>query len=259
MNAYNVLGIKPGASADDIKGAYRKLAKEHHPDRHGGSDEAKKKFQEIQSAYDMLRNDKSKSQGEAHPYAGAGTVDLHAMFEQMFRQHQFHQSQMHATYHAFAEITLRQAFDGCQVSFNLPNGKTFVLDIPKGVAEGQMFTIQGVADDNGKAVGTLQVVVRIQPSPDYARRGLDLMCKVEVDLIDSLVGCTKEVTNIDGEKISVTIPPNSTPQSSVTITGKGMPVPGTENRGNLQVFLNIEFRHFDEKEIKILKRLQKKA
>jgi hypothetical protein len=53
MNPHEVLGVAPNATPSDIKSAYRKLAKEHHPDRNGGSEASARKFQEIQNAYDM--------------------------------------------------------------------------------------------------------------------------------------------------------------------------------------------------------------
>jgi DnaJ-class molecular chaperone len=258
MNPRAVLGVAQDATPEQIKSAYRKLAMQHHPDQHGGSETATQKFQEIQAAYDMLRDDKPQSrqqQQQRDPFQGMhNPQDIHDMFAEMFRR----QQQMNATYHAFSEITLQQAFEGCRVSFNLPNGANYDVDIPKGVNDNQSMIVQGAGgkENAQQPPGNLQVTIRVRPDPVFGRQGINLLCKVDVDILDAILGCDKEIKTFTGEKITIVVPPNSAPNTVITVKGEGMTILNSPNRGDLLVHLMVAFREFTPAQREILKQLK---
>lgn len=256
MNSYQILGVAETATPDEIKAAYRKMAMKHHPDQHNGSDEAKLKFQEVQNAYDELRSDgKRKQYNTQNPFEGMGGV--HDMFDQMFRQH-FHQQPTNHDYHAFSEITLLRAFEGCKVEFHLPTGKSVQVDVPKGVHDGQTIVFHGAGgiDNPNLPPGNLNIVIRIKPNSTFGRQGDDIVSKVDVDLLDAILGCSKEIKSLLGETIKIDIPPNSKPQSTIRVPGQGMPIQNSDARGDMLIYLMVEFKEFSEEERSVLATLR---
>lgn len=265
MNPYEVLGVANNATPEEIKAAYRKLAMKHHPDQHGGSEEATAKFQEIQAAYDMLRADKPKREQQhqhRQPPPGwtfhFGGGDPSSMFEEMIRRHQ--EAAMHAEmiYQAYTEITLEEAFSGCEREFNLPNGQTITVAIPAGIEHGQYITLKdAITEDKDTKKGTLRIVVRVHTHPTFERYGSLLTSKAEVGILDAILGCEKEITTITGQTIRIKLPPNTKPGTVITVPGEGMPVPNQDGaRGDLQVLIFVNFREFSEEERKILEQLR---
>lgn len=262
MNPHSVLGVAADASPSDIKSAYRKLAMEHHPDRNGGSEESARKFQEIQDAYDMLRTDK-KPQARSDTFHESnytrryhtGTMD--EMFEQFFRRQQMGNPSMQAT----CDITLEQAFAGCSMTFTLPTGQQATVDIPAGVDHGQVIRVpEGAGAPNPDfPPGDLNIVVRLRPHQTFHRQGMTLLTRVPVNVLDIICGCEKEVVTITGERVKFTIPENSTPESTIVVPDHGMNRVGGNERGSLIVHLQAVYPEFDAKQLRALKRLQKKS
>ena len=260
MNPHAVLGVEAGASPGEIKSAYRKLAMEHHPDRNGGSEESARKFQEIQDAYDMLRSDKKPSGYQQQNYERthryhSGSMD--EMFEQFFRRQQMGNPSMQAT----CDITLEQAFAGCSMTFTLPTGQQATVDIPAGVDNGQILRVpEGAGAPNPDfPPGDLNIIVRLRPHAVFHRQGMTLLTRVPVDILDIICGCEKEVTTLTGEVVKFTIPENSNPESTIVVEGHGMNRVGGSERGTLIVHLQAQYPQFDEKQLRALRKLQKKS
>lgn len=261
MDPHAVLGVARSATPEEIKSAYRKLAKEHHPDRHGGSEDAKARFQEIQNAYDALRADKPRPQAEQQQRDFHST-NAHDMFEEMMRRHfhgaGFSHESRHTVMHAYLEVTLEQAFTGCQSDFRLPHGmgvETVKVDIPAGVQHNEALVHQ--INENGVNV-TLQIVIRMRQHQNFARQGDDLLCRLDVEFLDAILGCRTTATTLTGEEIEVEVPPNSGPHTVIRVAGHGMPVRGNPSqRGDLHVHLGVLFREFTEEERAVLAQLRK--
>lgn len=266
MNPYEVLGVATSATPAEVKTAYRKMAKQHHPDQHGGSEDAKRKFQEIQAAYDMLRDDKPQQQRQQHNqhqqsnsgwsfHFGGG--DPSQMFEEMMRQH--HEAMRRATpmYQAYIEITLEEALTGVQRDFTLPNMETIKIDVPAGIDHGQAFVLaDAVPAHDGMQAGSLQIVIRLHRHTTFGRQGSDLITKVEIDILDAILGCEKEITTLSGEKVRIKLAPNTKPDTVVRISQHGMPVMHSSTRGDLHAHVMVVFREFTEEQRKVLEQLR---
>jgi DnaJ-class molecular chaperone len=265
MNPHKVLGVAPNATPSEIKTAYRKLVKEHHPDRNGGSESSARKFQEVQSAYDMLRADKKPKQ-QAQDQQG---------FHQNFHQHGFHFSfdmdQMfnhmrehvgNPSMHAQVEISLEQAFKGCTVDFKIGTQggapRDVVVSIPAGIGHGQTVRVKGVAGqpNPNHPPGDLMVTVLVRRHPIFHRLGMTLLTQIDVDLIDMLTGTEVEIPLLEGGTQKLVIMPNSSPDSVYSLVGKGMAVPNSSSRGDLQVKLNPRFRNFTQEQLEVLRSLK---
>lgn len=252
MNPHSVLGVASGATPEEIKSAYRKLAMTHHPDRNGGTDEAARKFQEIQSAYDMLRQDKPKNQGNPQPNMHAN-MHMHDVFDHFFNR----QRSGNPTLQAHCQISLEQAFSGCTVSFNI-NGRTVAVDLPAGIDSGQMVTVSGAAGqpDPNYPAGDLHVGVIMQPHARFQRHGMTLLTRVKIGLLDLITGCEMTVQSLTGETLKLTVPENSAPTSVLTIKGQGMPVVNSPQRGDLAVAFEVEYPSFTPQQLKTLRKMK---
>ena len=252
MNPHAVLGVANDATPDQIKAAYRKLAMKHHPDRNGGSDDAAKKFQEIQSAYDMLRSDKPKApQQEEMNFHHA---HMHDIFDHFFTR----APQVNPSLQAVCDITLEQAFSGCAVTFSV-NGKSVVVDIPAGANHGHVIRIaEGAGKPNPNLpAGDLHVVIRLKPHDRFQRHGMTLLSVARVELLDLLIGKEIEIRTITGEPKKVTIPENSNPTTVLTVAGEGMPAMNSSSRGDLMIHFEVDYPPFSKRNLASLRKMKK--
>lgn len=259
MNPHKVLGVDANATPSEIKSAYRRLAKELHPDRNGGSEEKTRQFHEVQSAYEMLSKPQQQQQERHHHQSHHGfhfSFDMDQMFEHMRQQ------MGNPTMHAHAEITLENAFKGCTVDFSIGQHggtpKTVTVTIPAGVGHGQTVRVKGAAGQQNPnhPPGDLMVTVVIRQHPTFHRMGMTLMTQIDVDLLDMLTGCEVEVPLIEGGTEKLVILPNSSPESAYSIVGKGMTAPNSSSRGDLHVKLNPRFRNFTDDQLEALRNLK---
>jgi curved DNA-binding protein len=253
MDYYETLGVAKTASEDEIKKAYRKLAMKHHPDR--GGDE--KKFKEISQAYDVL-GDASKraeydSMGTAQSFHDFGQSDVFEdMINNIFRFGPgfaaFHQKNQRRNrdLNIRHTISLKESFLGKEVeaSFNLPSGKpqNVVLKIPAGVESGQTIKFTGMGDDSypNLARGNLNVTIMVRSDSEFHRRGDDLCKILEIDAIDAMIGCEKEVRSIDGKTLKIKINPGTEADSEYAAQGMGFNNIRTNRRGNFSLLIKIK-------------------
>lgn len=262
MNPHKVLGVEPNATPSEIKSAYRKLAKELHPDRNGGSEEKTRQFHEVQAAYETLTKEPQQQQGHGDPrgfHPGQGfhfSFDMDHMFEHM-RRHMGN-----ASLHAQTAITLENAFKGCTVDFSLnqpgQQPRTVTVTIPAGVGHGQTVRVKGAGGqaDPNHPPGDLMVTVVVLQHPVFHRLGMTLMTAIDVDILDLLTGCEVDIPLIEGGTEKLRIMPNSSPESNYSIVGKGMTVPNSSSRGDLIVKLNPRFREFTDEQLEVLRSLK---
>lgn len=249
---YETLGVTDSASADEIKSAYRKLAMKWHPDKNPGNKDAENKFKDISAAYEILSDvsrrreyDMQRSnpyQGangggmhwnvnvNGHPFGAAGLDDFVAQF---FSQHGFpgfRQPARNRDVNLNMNISLEDAYTGKQtpIQFNTPSGRRveLVIDIPRGVETGVRirYNGQGDHDNTGMPPGDLYIHLTVVDHDRFTRHGNHLEHKAKIDAIAVVVGTKYQVTAIDGNKISVSIPPGTQPGTKLRVPGKGMPL-----------------------------------
>lgn len=271
---YTILGVERGASEQEIKKAYRKLARKYHPDINPGDKQAEAKFKEINEANDVL-SDKEKREkydrfgrdwqryqqaGGAGDfdwgsYAGGagGTADMSDFFEQLFGSGRRATGGASGGFNFRADgqdvehqvdITLEEAFAGTQrtVQFANPNGtpRTITVKIPAGIESGGKVRVSGEGGPgrSGGRKGDLLLIAQLLPHPRFERAGDDLRLRVPVDMFTLLLGGEVQATTLDGKTIKLKVPAATANGKVIRLSGQGMPrLRNIGTRGDLYVTL----------------------
>lgn len=250
MNYYDILGVKENASQDDIKKAYKKLAMKHHPDRGGDN----KTFQEISQAYDTLSDSNKRSQydaernGFSNPFEGMGGFgnfgDVFGFhFGQGFAGH--NRVRRNKDLSLRISITFKQSYLGTQTEarYQTPSGKTktIVIDIPPGVQSGQVLRFGGLGDDAipNTPPGNLNVTIMVETDPEWIRRD-DNLCKVlEINLLEAMTGCTKNIKCLDGTMMPLNLKPGTQHGAEFASNGRGFRNVNSGRPGALVIIVSV--------------------
>jgi len=249
---YEVLGVQRNATADEIKRAYRKLARQYHPDRNPGDKQAEARFKEIQEAYETLNDKTKRSQydkfGAAgpgfHPGAGGAhgsPIDLDQILQQ-FGVHVGGDGGMHEGMGGFEQIfggmnrnrkgrsrrTLEPVEADVEVPFltaalggavTISTGEaTIDLKVPAGAEDGKKMRLQG----QGPGGADLIARIRIQPHPYFKREGNDVVLEVPLTFPEAVLGTKVEVPTIRGDRLTVTVKPGASSGTRVRLKGQGI-------------------------------------
>ena len=228
-NPYTVLGLAQGASAEEIKSAYRREAMKCHPDRPDGN---KDRFHEVQNAYDDL----TKPQASRHE-----GMSFHDIFEQQFSEVFSQFKRRNSDVQTMVEITMEQSFEGCSFEVRSPSGVKMAVSLPPGISHGQRMRVAGAGEkhDPSLAPGDLYVVVLIAAHERFRRHMADIVTDVEIDAFTAMLGTKVEVTNLDGEKLFIEIPAGTQFGDTVRLEGKGFPHINSAQRGTFHAQIAI--------------------
>lgn len=253
---YKIMGVGRDASADDIKRAYRRLARKYHPDVSKEKD-AEERFKEIGEAYEVLRDPEKRAAYDAlgarrpgeefrpppdwHFEFGGGDVDpgLHSdFFEQLFgglkRRSSFRGRGLDTT--GQVEITLEEAFRGTQRRLSLermsfdergrarPTTQQLNVRIPAGVVDGQQIRVaaQGQPGVGGGPAGDLFLEIRILPHRWFRVDGRDVVLELPVTPWEAALGETVRVPTLGG-KVDLKLPKGSQTGQQLRLRGRGLP------------------------------------
>lgn len=214
---YQTLGVDRGASAEDVKRAYRRLAAQHHPDR--GGDTAR--FQEIQQAYDAITNPQPQgpAQGSAHPFNNG--FGFNFQFDDFFNMFQQHAQSRRNHIRISLWIDLRDVAVGGSraVSVATQHGaQTIEIEVPLGINDGDHVQYQGL----GPGGMDLVVEFRVKPSAEWQRQGLTLLCERSVMVWDLICGTVLRLTDISGQRLDATVPAMTQPGTVLRLRGRGL-------------------------------------
>jgi DnaJ-class molecular chaperone len=252
MDYYSTLGLNKGASAEEIKKAYRTLAMKHHPDRGGDQSE----FQKIQEAYATLGDDQKKSEYDFGPQHGGHQFHFHTgspfgdVFGNMFGGgNPFFGGQRRPQNSAVAitvEITLEEAYSGKELDaeLQLSNGKKKLINIsiPAGVDNNSQVRYQGMGDDSiaGIPAGDLIINIRVKPHHKFKREQFNLILEQTLSVWDAILGIDISFHTLDGRQLTVTVPPGSQPDTLLLCRNEGMQDLHSRQKGNLYVKLKVQ-------------------
>ena len=289
IDYYKILEIPKTATESDIKSAYRKLARKNHPDLNPNDENAKKKFQQINEANEVLSdpekrkkydkygkdwkhseefekaNQQRQSQRSAGGQQGGGDFsgDFSDFFESMYgggkgsggRQTKFRGQDINAELH----LDLNDVFKTQQQTLTV-NGKNIRLTIPAGVENGQVIKISGHGSlgANGGPNGDLYITFTIANHSKFKREGSNLYANTDLDLYTALLGGEILVDTFDG-KVKLKVAPETPSGTKVKLKGKGFPVYKKENEfGDLFISYQIKLpTNITEKEKELFIELSK--
>ena len=255
IDYYKILGISKDATQEDIKKAYRKLARKYHPDLNKDNPNAQEKFQEINEANEVLSNPEKRKRydeyGENWKYAEElekqkkrqtkeqsgtregtfwysddNTSGFSDFFEELFgnRYRNYNRAMRGKDYESELHLTLRQAAEEQKQILNL-NGKNIRITIPAGVADGQVIKLRGYGEPGkGDAPdGDLYITFRIKEDPTFKRIGNDLYTTTTIDLYTAVLGGEIILDTLNG-KVKVKIKAGTQNNSKIRLKEKGFPI-----------------------------------
>lgn len=263
---YATLGVPKTASQDDIRKAFRKLARQFHPDVAKDKKAAEAKFKEINEAnevlsdagkrqrYDSLGPDWDKA-GQSAPRPGGGGgfqggAGFSDFFEAFFGGSGQQPQRGRNPFSGFGRqapkqrgqdleyelpVTIEEALNGGKKSFSIPRdgrSETITVSVPKGVRAGQRIRLsgQGGAGMGGEA-GDLYLLVAIAPQADYRVEGSDLIREFPVPISAAVLGGEVEVATPDGS-VKLKIPAGTQPRQKFRLKGRGLPSGAAGARGD---------------------------
>jgi DnaJ-class molecular chaperone len=265
FDPYSTLGVSKTSTQDEIKAAYRKLAKKLHPDLNPGNKEAESKFKGVNRAYELIgtpeaklkfdRGETQEQQEEAYRRGGPSRFyetqnDPHArysnsfegfdpsIFEDLFGTRARGQNRARGEDHQYSmEIDFNTSILGAEREITLPGGERLRVKIPPGIREGQKlrFAGKGTKGTNGQA-GDAYVEIKVNPSPLFRRTGTDLEIDLPLSLPEVLLGGEVKVPTVDGQ-VMVKIPKGINSGSRIRLKGKG--VPSNSGPGDLFAVVKI--------------------
>lgn len=247
---YETLGVSTGASKQEIKKAYRRLAMKCHPDRKPGDKAAEDRFKDINEAQAVLLDDEKRTNYDLHgptgPSATGGSpfgfsftnrgfegsfktsdgasMDIGDMLRDLLKR-QYTQQQRPATQHFQAVLTLKEAYTGKMVQ--LVSGDS--VRIPAGVRTGNRIVHDGA-----------MITIVVHEHKKFKRAGDDLLVDLQLSAIDAMLGCTAELRHLDGVTNIITKIDAGTPHGGlIRLKKKGMPNPESGGFGDLLIRCNI--------------------
>ncbi|MEP0132795.1 MAG: J domain-containing protein [Eudoraea sp.] len=289
IDYYKILGINKKATENDIKKAYRKMARKYHPDLNPDDKEAERKFKEINEANEVLSNPENrkkydkygkdwkhaeefeKAQQQQHHRGrrqrGPGQYseeDFSDFFSSMFgggsaRSQRRNVQFRGQDYNAELQLELEDVYRTHKRTLTV-NGKNIRLTIPAGVKNGQVIKIKGHGGEgiNDGPRGDLNIKFSISNHSKFKRDKDNLYTTIDLDLYKALLGGEVVIDTFDG-KVKLKVKPETKNLTKVKLKGKGFPVYKKEGQfGDLYITYQIKTpTNLSDKEKELIKELAK--
>ncbi len=262
---YAILGVPKGVSATEIKKAYRKAAKDNHPDRHPGDAAAEKRFKEMGEAYSVLSDAEQRKQydgvramgggGPRFQAGGPGGAGFEDAFGGVFnggatRGQGFEDilgglfggfnrgPQRGSDVAAATEVSFRQAAEGATVTLGM-DGTRVSTRLPAGVADGQKIRLRekGRAGAHGGPPGDLILTIHVGRHKVFTVDGKNLRMNLPVSFDEAVLGATVEVPTLSGERVKVKVAAGTSSGTTLRVKGKG--IVGKDGVGDLLVRVDV--------------------
>lgn len=273
---YKVLGVSNTASGPEIKSAYRKLAKKHHPDLNAGNAE---KFKEINGAYDILSDETKRAKYDRGDLDPSGNEKPGAGFWRTWagrsrargagsRRGNFNFEDLNDEDDIFADlfrsggqsrpgtarsrpepvrntnyklkVPFEEATAGVRKRVTLSDGKVVDMAIPAGSESGAKLRLkgQGRTGSDGKTQGDAVIEISVEPHAYFERDGQDIRVEIPVTLYEAVLGDSIVVPTIHGN-VTLKVPRNSNTGATLRLKGKGVPGTKSAPAGDQYVTLRV--------------------
>lgn len=280
---YKILGVNKGASEEEIKKAFRKLAHAHHPDKSGG-DEAK--FKEVSEAYAVLSDKKKREQYDRFGSAGAGGFngagfdpsqfgfdfsgfgaqgfdagDLNDILSSIFGGRRVRRGRDVAV---DIELSFQDSIFGTErkvvINSKVVKQKEVSISVPPGIEEGQMIRLSGMGETlEGGLPGDLYVKVHVRKHPYLRKEGYNLVMDLSVLLTEALLGSEKTIGTLDGE-VTLKVPAGTKHGTILRVKGKGVPFDRSGKRGDLYARISVQIpEKLSKEQKKLVEELKKQG
>lgn len=289
VDYYKILGLEKNASSENIKKAYRKLARKHHPDLNPNDKEAKKKFQQINEAnevlsdpekrkkYDQYGKDwqhadqfeqarhsqrQSASRGNATFSEESGEEDFSDFFASMFggsagKGRSKNVKFRGQDYRAELHLNLEDAYITHKQTLTVDE-KNIRITIPAGVENGQVIKLKGYGGlgINGGPNGDLYITFVMADHPTFKRHGNDLYATIDLDLYTAVLGGEVTVNTLSG-KVKLKVQPETQNGTKSRLKGKGFPLYKKEEQfGDLYITYQVKLpKNLSERERELFREL----
>lgn len=294
-NYYDILGVAKTATQQEIKKAYKKLARKYHPDVNPNDANAEEQFKTINEAYQVIGKPenrkkydqlgehwqqagayeqarKAQAGGQQHHYATGhddGAADFAEFFESVFGQ----QGGAHDSRYGFAGSSARFRGDDIQAELTLPltevmttqkrtlsvQGKNIRIAVPAGVENGQRIRLKGFGGKgfNGGPDGDLYVRFNIDNNTSFKREQANLYKTVSIDLYTAVLGGEVLLDTLDGQ-VKLKIKPGTQNNSQVKLKGKGFPkYKKDHDKGDLYITFAVQIpTALSNEEVELFKQLK---
>jgi DnaJ-class molecular chaperone len=268
---YAILGVKRTASNDEIRRAYRKLAKDLHPDQNKGDPKAEEQFKLVSAAFAVLGNPEKRKRydageidamgneranpfyrdyhpGEAGARGGfdggfnAGGGDFSDLFGDLFGRRgsggAFTMRGMDFRYNL--DISFLEAVNGTKKRVQFPDNETLDIQVPSGVESGQTLRLKhkgGPGAGRGEP-GDALIELKVAPHPLFGRDGDNITLEVPISLHEAVLGARIEVPTIDG-RVTVSVPKGASSGQVLRLRGKGVKNNRSHSQGDQLITLKI--------------------
>lgn len=271
---YADLGVAKSAGADEIRKAYRKLARQFHPDVNPNDKKAEERFKEISFAYDVLSDEEKRKRYDEFGMTGlapgfdpeqaraykrwsegarrspfsetfSSDVDVEDLLSELFGAERMQRARQGADVEAELDVDFLDAVRGNEVRIGV-GGASLRVRIPPGSDDGTRIRLAGKGRPGarGGTAGDLYLRLRVRPHPFFVRRGDDLLLDLPVTVPEAVLGAKVDVPTPDGP-VSMTVPPRSRSGQTLRVRGKGVPR-RDGGRGDLLVRLVVELPDVDD-------------
>ncbi len=255
QDPYNILGVKRDADTHEIKNVYRNLAKQHHPDTHPGDEENLKRFQEINAAYDILKDPKQREQydlGGFGSWSGAGGNSSRGqqndfgMFDESWQgifqdsgglftdKHADYQKSVRKDVTIATEIDFADAVLGCTTYVTLDDGRQVSVKVPAGVETGVKLRLRG----QGRHGGDSYAEIFVRPDKKMYREGRNIVVNLPISIDEAVLGGKVKVETLTGT-IELMVPANSSTGSRLRLKGRGVQATSKQLAGDFLIILQI--------------------
>ena len=283
-NYYEILGVSRNASADEIKKAYRTLARKYHPDRNPGNKAAEDKFKDINEAYEILSDQTRRLQyDQSQNKKGAGNRNSVNPFNNFVRNNRagtrnatVDRSRVRVDSRDYrpgtskrervvtsprttrrdieAKLTLPldKAYRGGREKIRLEDGRSLEVELPSGTSNGQRIRLRGLGIEGGN----LYLKITVARHPFFELQEANIYCQVPITPTEAVLGNDIEVPTLDG-LVKVSIPPGVRSGQRLRLANKGYPTKDGDRGDQLVELQIVTPKEISEAEKELYEKLQK--